>query len=44
MLNKNDAAHPNYDLRATGNWRLIQDYNTQGLKQIGEPLDCLAGY
>jgi hypothetical protein len=35
MLNRNDANHANYDLRVTGNWRVIQKIDTQGLKQIG---------
>lgn len=35
MLNRNDTNHVAYDLRVTGNWRVIQKIDTQGLKQIG---------
>lgn len=42
MLNRNAAAHNGYDLRVSGNWRVIQPYDTQDLKQIGEPLKTLA--
>lgn len=41
MMNRNAALHSGYDLRTSGNWRLIQKYDVQDLKQIGEPLKTL---
>jgi len=36
MLNRENVAnHSGYDLRTTGNWRVIQEYDVQDLKVVG---------
>lgn len=41
QLNRKASYHVGYDLRTSGNWRVIQPYDVQDLKIIGPSMDEL---